>query len=75
MNKKWTKRKKDETFNASGPNLTQLKSIWSDARFCIVEECSMLSCDWNGRLAAKIEAAKESDSKEPFGGVHMIYCG
>lgn len=72
---KATTRKRDTTFNPSVSSLTKLQKMWGEARFCIIDECSMFSCQWNGLLAARIEAARASIVEAPFGGVHMIYCG
>jgi hypothetical protein len=69
-------RKRDKTFNLTNTALTKLQRMWDSARFCIVDECSMLSCHWNGLLASRIESARShKGSDAPFGGVHMIYSG
>jgi hypothetical protein len=71
---KATGRKKDVTYNPSVSKLQKLQRMWADARFCIIDECSMLSCQWNGMLAARMEAGRPEISA-PFAKIHMIYCG
>ena len=68
-------RKRDVTYNPSAKTMTTLQRVWSEARFCIVDECSMLSCHWNGLLSARMQAARAGISDGPYGGVHLIFCG
>ena len=69
------KRKCDETYNPSARKIETLHNIWTDARFFILDECSMLSCNWNGMLAARMETGRHSQKDQPYGGVHVIFFG
>jgi hypothetical protein len=57
----------------------KLAHMWSDIKYLIIDECSMISKTFLAQLSRNIAIAKmqydSSVGDMPFGGVHVVMCG
>ena len=57
----------------SGKTKTDLKRMWKSIKYFIIDEISMLSCEFLADISDILCTAKES--LNPFGGLSIIFCG
>ena len=59
----------------SAQTLKKLHDFWSDKRYLIIDEVSMLSRSFLAKLSQVISVAKESERDKAFGGLNVILVG